>query len=314
MHSLLARHAEAAFWMARYVERVESLARALDVHDTFSRNRRGRSDWAALLKLYADVERYRELRGAVTARGVVHFYLFDLANPGSVASALRAARENARTLRPRISSEIWEHLNTFHNEFRAIDAASLVSPYLFRLCRMLKEQVQRHTGIVEGTMYRDEAWHFYHLGRQLERAAQTAHYLDARYQDLAPATADAVTPLELSEWTALLRSQAALHGYRQWRRNEITPRGVADFLLFDPCFPRSVRGSLGKLATLYLSLHERFELDPDRPSRVLLQRLDGRIRTCSIDDVIAEGVHHFLDEVQRDLYALSSQLASEYFG
>lgn len=313
MSSLLCRHAEAAFWMARYVERAESLARVLDVHDTFSRNSQGHANWEALLALYGDNALYEQQHGKVDARRVVHFYLFDLRNPGSVASSLACARDNTRTIRPRISSEIWEHWNTFYNEFRAIDAANLKSPYLFGLCRNIKEQVQRHTGIVEGTMYRDEAWHFYHIGRQLERAAQTTHYLDSRYQDLTPDAVDDVTPVDVSQWTALLRSQAALHGYRQSRHHRITPRGVADFLLFERRFPRSVRGSLRKLAATYANLHESFSLNTDRPSRLSLERLRLRMREKTIDNVIRGDLHVYLDSTQRELYAFSDQLRDEYF-
>ena len=314
MSNLLSRYAEAAFWLGRYVERAESLARIIDVNDTFSRNSRGIANWDAVLQLYGDEDNFRGRHGEPSAEKVVHFYLFDRGNPGSVVSSIRYARENARTLRPMISSEAWEQLNTFGNQVDTLDQKTMESPSLYRVCNFIKERCQMHSGVVEATMYRDEAWYFYRLGKVLERGAQTAHYLDVRYRDLQPSGADESTGLDLVQWMALLRSQAALHGYRRTTQAGISPRRVAGFLLFNRQFPRAVATCVRELGDTFERLCDEFQLTNGEGSAAQLQALRQRVREQTIDTVINDGLHQYLDEVQRELYAFSDQLHREFFG
>ena len=115
MNNLLSRHAECIFWLARQVERANSTARILDVNETFSRNARGEHDWESVLRLYGDELNFRATGRKPTADAVIHFYILDDQNPNSVLSNIRMARENARALRPLISTEMWVQLNGFHN-------------------------------------------------------------------------------------------------------------------------------------------------------------------------------------------------------
>lgn len=313
MSNLLARYAEAAFWMGRYVERAESLARIIDVNDTFSRSSRGIADWNAVLQLYADEDNFRDRHGEPAAAKVIHYYLFDRDNPGSVISSIRFARENARTLRPMISTEIWEQLNTFNNQMHKLDDTVLESPGLYRTCNLIKERCQTHRGVVEATMHRDEAWYFYRMGTQLERGAQTAHYLDVRYRDLMPAGADGADAVDMTQWTALLRSQAALHGYRRSTQRGVTPRNVAAFLLFDRRFPRSVTTCARTLEATLAALCRQFAIDCGEASAGLVTALVQRIDAKTIEAVIDAGLHNYLDQIQRDLYALSDQLHRDFY-
>ncbi|MDZ7747609.1 MAG: alpha-E domain-containing protein [Halofilum sp. (in: g-proteobacteria)] len=186
MSSLLARYADAIFWMARYTERAENVARILDVNETFSRDSRGGQNWRSILQLYSDEPRFFQEHASASAESVLYFYTLDDRNPTSILSDLRAARENARTVRPLISTEMWTQLNVFYNRVRALGPQEVAEPRLARFCAMIKEGCQTHTGIIEGTFYRDEGWCFYQLGKHIERADQTTRLLDTKYHLLLP--------------------------------------------------------------------------------------------------------------------------------
>ena len=130
----LSRYAETAFWIARYMERAENLARVLDVNETFSRDSQGSQNWPSVLQLYDDGERFHEDHATASAEAVISFYTLDLKSPGSILSAVRMARENARTLRPLISTEMWIHLNIFYNKLRDLTEEDAREPRLARLC------------------------------------------------------------------------------------------------------------------------------------------------------------------------------------
>lgn len=312
MSHLLSRYAEAAFWMGRYMERAESLARIVDVIDTFSRSSRGIANWDALLALYADQQRFADRHGSVTGPKVVQYYLFDRGNPGSVIASIQFARENARSLRPMISSEIWEQLNTFNNAIGAAAGRSVETPGLYRLCRFIKEGCQTHLGVIDATMHRDEAWYFNALGRHLERGAQTAHYLDVRYQDLNTGDED-IEAADVTPWMALLRSQGALHGYRRSHPERITPRQVAGFLLLNRRFPRSLTTCVNVMERLLGDLRREFGLAGGSGTAERLQTLSAHAAGQTLADVLDEGLHEYLDRVQRALYGLSDELSKEFF-
>ncbi len=172
--------------MARYMERVENLARILDVQETFSRAGHAGRDWRAIVELFADPAAFFASHEEASAEAVVAFYLLDTNNPNAILSAVRMARENARTLRPFISTEMWSQLNVFYNRLRDLRPADLALSDLSRLCAEIKESCQTHTGITEGTFYRDQGWYFYQLGKNLERADQTTRLLDVKYHLLLP--------------------------------------------------------------------------------------------------------------------------------
>jgi uncharacterized alpha-E superfamily protein len=122
---LVARYAECIFWLARQVERAENLARVLDVNETHARDRRGAHDWLSIVRLYADEAAFFDKHETASADNVIQFYLSDADNPTSIRFAIAQARENACTLRPLVSTEMWVQLNVFHNRLKAVDASAL---------------------------------------------------------------------------------------------------------------------------------------------------------------------------------------------
>jgi hypothetical protein len=178
---LLSRYAECLFWLARYMERVENLARILDVTETFVRHGADQSGWVSIVQINADEKRFLEKHDTVTPEKVLHFYLTDRENPSSIAACLFAARENARTLRPMISTEMWTQINVFYNRARELMADEARPSGVSQICAFLKEGCQFHTGITEGTMFRDQGWAFYSIGKYLECGDQTSRLVDIKY-------------------------------------------------------------------------------------------------------------------------------------
>ena len=314
MSNLLSRYAEAIYWLARYVERAENLARILDVNESFNRNSEGGQNWASILQLYADEDAFEKLYGAADTESIIKFYVLDERNPGSILSCVRAARENARTLRPLISTEMWTNLNIFYNRVRAFREEDIAEERLTRLCAQVKESCQTHTGITEGTFYRDEGWYFYEIGRSLERADQTTRMLDVKYLTLLPSAHDVGSPLDVSQWNALLRSAAGYHAFRRIHPSGMQPDRVAEFLLFNLPFPRSVAACFDRADSRLTQLRSRYHL---RGGAEALERLD-ELRTVlgemTIDQVIRSGLHEFLDGIQISLLGISALIGRDFFG
>ncbi len=311
---LLSRYAECIFWMARYMERAENLARILDVHETFDRDSRGGKQWEPILRLNADETRFREFYDAPTAENVIRFYVLDETNPTSIRFSVRAARENARTLRPWISTEMWTQINVFYNHLSGLQPRDVETQRLSALCAQVKEASQTHTGITEGTFYRDQGWYFYQLGKYLERADQTTRLIDVKYHLLLPSVADIGSPLDVSQWNALLRSAAGYHAFRRVYPRGMTPQAVAGFLLFDQGFPRSVSVCVRTVNRFLTELKSRYHLRGGDPALEVLDEILAVLISKPIDGVLADGLHQYLDWLQIRLADVAAAVGTGFFG
>ena len=311
---LLARYADCIFWLARYIERAENLARILDVNETFSRDSRGGQNWRSIVQLNSDEERFFATHSAASAHTVVSFYVIDRDNPNSIVSAIQFARENARTLRPLISTEMWTQLNVFYNRLAGLAPADLMPGNLAALFAMIKEACQTHTGITEGTFFRDQGWYFYQIGRYIERADQTTRLLDIKYHLLLPSVSDVGSPTDVSQWNALLRSAAGYHAFRRLHAASISPARVAGFLLLNQAFPRSVHHCMREVGRLLSEVKSRYALRHGNDAAEELDRLQTLLGTLDISTILGRGLHEFLDSIQRQLIAITRELSIAFFG
>lgn len=312
MSSLLARFAENIFWMARYMERVENLARILDVNESFARDRSGAQDWLPIVQLHNDEEEFFKRHKQATADAVVNFYIIDRENRNSILYSVWAARENARSLRHLISIEVWSQLNVFFNYVRDLRPRHLRLSELSHLCQDIRERCQLHTGIIEGTTFRDQGWLFYQLGKMIERADQTTRLVDIKYHRLLPSAADVGSQIDVSQWNALLRSAAAYHGYRRVHPSGMTAATVAGFILLNRGFPRSVATCTRTIRSLLDDLNRDAELSAVTLDRSALQDLEGLV-SLTIGEAIDRGLHDHLDHMQLALQTLVNALATVYF-
>jgi uncharacterized alpha-E superfamily protein len=311
MKELLARNADCLLWLARYMERIESLARILDVTETFARDKSGRN-WLSVVQINADEEMFFSRYKVADAKTVPAFYILDRENPNSIVNAMRAARENARTLRPLISIEMWRQLNQMNIWIGALKPDDIAAPNLSPLCNQIKEACQLHVGITEGTFHRDQANYFYLLGKNLERADQTTRLLDIKYHTLLPKLEDVGSPLDVSQWNALLRAAAGYQAARRVLGGRLTPTSVAAFLIFSDSFPRSVSLCVRQMEWLVGQLRSRYQLRGGGKVQELLDGLRAMLVEHTIDDVVATGLHEFIDWIQQQLIAIAIEIEEAF--
>jgi len=241
---MLSRVANSIYWLSRYTERAENVARFIDVNLQMILDLPSGSteQWAPLVIITGDDAAFAKHFDAASRENVIRFLTFDTNNPNSIASCLRAARENARTIREAISPDMWEQINTCYLMVNAAasDQRIIASPYSF--FNEVKRASHLFDGITEATMLHDEGWHFYRMGRLLERADKTSRLLDVKYFILLPSIADVGTPLDDIQWAAVLRSASALEMYRK-RHGPIIPDQIIEFLVLASFHVRSTIAS-----------------------------------------------------------------------
>lgn len=244
---------------------------------------------------------------------MIHFLTFDAENPNSILSCVRAARENARTVREIISSDMWLQLNKFYLMVTGAaenKASALANPNEF--FSEVRNANHLFNGISAATMTHGEPWHFFHMGRMLERADKTSRILDVKYFILLRSTQDIGTPFDDIQWAAVLRSASAFEMYRK-RHGRILPRAVVEFLLLDREFPRSVNFSLTAARD---SLHAASgtPLGTFRyPAEKLLGQLCSDLCYASVDDIVNAGLHEYLDELQTTMNHIGSGIHDTFF-
>lgn len=316
MSDLLSRYAECLFWFGRYTERTACLARLLEVQTSFDRGRAGAATrWSWILTLYDDHKKFAEHYKEADTESVIRFYVSDRANPGSIVSCIHAARENARTLRALISTDLWVQVNAFYNRFRNLPPASLADNRLSQTCQMVKKECYAQLGVAAATLYRDEAWHFYQLGTQVERADQMSRLLDVRFAQMRGVSRDAEQTLgDFGFWSVLLRSAAAQQAFLRSSAGRRDPASVARFLIFDTGLPRSIALCVDELDKLVNELRSQYGL---RGGAAALERIDALkllLDEAEEDEDLIDDLHHFNDRIQSSLIELSSELAIAFFG
>lgn len=311
---MLSRVADSIYWMNRYMERAEDTARVIDVNLALSLDLPpGSSEqWEPLLSATGDLEAFRTLSDAPTRANVIEFMTFDERNPNAILGCLESARENARSVRDQISSEMWEQLNRLYLLVRSARFRGLAATDPHEFFQRIKTESHLFEGITDATMSRNEAWHFGRLGRKLERADKTSRILDVKYFILLPAVTEVGTPFDDLQWSALLRSVGALEMYRK-RHGRIAPDRVAEFLVLDRHFPRSILYCLTKAEE---SLNAITGSTPgtyaNRPEQ-LVGRLRSHLAFTPITDVIGVGLHEFLDALQAEMNRLDDAIFETYF-
>lgn len=307
---LISRHAEATLWLARYMERIENMARILDVTNTFARDADDTRNWLSIPRINGDLEAFYKTHSAATQRTVGEFYLLDTNNHTSVQSCIEAAKENARTLRALISTEMWLQINVFHGRIRALDSSVVTPEHFTSVCALLKDGAQAHTGITEGTFYRDQAWHFYMIGRYLERADQTTRLLDTRFHALVPTHEAGDADIDAGAWNALLRAAAGYHAYRREHPSGYDPRQVACFLLSNTAFPRSAGLNLAQAEWHLTQLRSRYGLRKMGAALERLEDLNAGLSYDSISAMVGGKLSAFLDLVQREIGSLHADIVT----
>jgi uncharacterized alpha-E superfamily protein len=311
---MLSRVAESIHWMSRYVERAENVARFIHVNLNLMLDLPVGStqQWQPLVDTTGDSRQFAKRYGESTEHNVIHFLTLDGDNINSIASCLRLARENARSVREVISSEMWEQLNELYLRVSAAAArgSGLSDPQEF--FTSVKTSSLLFAAVTDGTMTHNEGWHFCRLGRELERADKTSRILDVKYFLLLPTVADVGTTAEDIQWAAVLRSASAFEMYRK-RHGRIAPDRIAEFLLLDPDFPRAIRHALMAARE---SVHAISGTAPGmfrNSAERLLGELCSELAYAQIEDIIAGGLHEYLDRLQTKMNRVSDGIFETFF-
>ncbi|QDU64441.1 hypothetical protein Pan216_53310 [Planctomycetes bacterium Pan216] len=312
---MLSRVADSVHWMSRYVERAENVARFIDVNYSLllgDENEAIGGQWAPLVYTTGDHEAFEKCYDETTRENVLRFLAFDKRNPNSILSCLGKARENARTIREIISSTMWEEINKYYLMVRASADHPRVLDQPFDFCNRVKLASHLHVGVTDSTMSHSEAWHFARMGRLIERADKTSRIVDVQYYILLPNPEDVGTALDVIRWSALLRSASALEMYRRVH-GKITPERVADFLMLDRHFPRSLHFCVVKTQESLMAITGTPPGAFSNPTEQKVGMLRAELDYSSIGGIVREGLHEFVDEFQAKLNAVSSTIQEDFF-
>jgi uncharacterized alpha-E superfamily protein len=278
-----------------------------------------RDEWWPLLAVTGEWDLFAEHYDAYDERSILAFFTFDPHNRSSVASCLEYARENCRAARNRVSPELWLEINTLHLEASRWNSEVMRSRGLMRFFAELRERFFRISGVMENTLPRDAGYDFFSSGKWLEAAENVTRLLDTRYHFLLPGAASGDSPLELAQWTALLRSASALESYRSIYGNSITVERVVEFMLFDGAFPRAARFCVDELETALNRVASARpiepELSPDNPAARVptVYALSSKLRTGNASQALAGGLHEYLLAIQSDCAAIGGEISNSYF-
>jgi len=311
---VLGRTASSLFWMARYMERAENLARLVQVGHRISITPDSsggyREDWKSTLDSAGCLDAFLARGGKLTVAEVQRFLVFDRDNPSSIRSCLEAARNNGRAVRTALTREMWEALNSTWNEFAAIDPAGVGPGRMAELLDWVRQRSGQFRGAMLGSLLRDAGFHFCQLGTFVERGDNTARILDVKYAVLLPANAALGGERFQHQWDTILRSVSAVGAYRYFYRDRLGPRQVAEFLMLRPEMPRSLRFCCDFIAPSLAGLAAM--TGGGAASTALGEGLAGDMRSAELDTILRGGLHEFLGTFLARNAAIAMATAADY--
>lgn len=311
---MLSRVADSIYWMARYIERAENLARFVDVtlNLILDQPRNVKAQWEPLVYTTGDQSYFKEHYGEVDPSKVIDFLVFDKAYSGSIISCVNAARENARTVREAISSETWEQVNHFYHMVRGAaqdNAFTQTAPEFFD---SIREQSQLINGILDATLSHASGWHFANLGRLLERADKTSRILDVKYYTLLPDPQDVGTTLDDLQWSSVLRSVSGFETYRKQFHTITVPR-VVEFLVLDRNFPRAVQFCANHADESLHAISGSQQNTYQNKAEQRLGRLKSELAYSDVQTIVNRGLHEFVDDLQVKLNDIAIAIGETFF-
>ncbi|MEM9136474.1 MAG: alpha-E domain-containing protein [Cyanobacteria bacterium P01_F01_bin.42] len=314
---MLSRVADSIYWLNRYIERVENVARFLEVNLNLSLDdSTGLAEqWRPLVTTTGDLRLYQSLNSDFSGDRVINFLAFESRYPNSIVSCVKSARDNARSIRDQISSTMWEQLNDFYlmvSESKEGVSLNDLSEFLDRV----KQYSHSFNGVMDATMSHNEGWYFGCMGRYMERADKTSRILDVKYFQLLPGQEAVGSPIDELGWIALLKSASAYEMYRQSlcsAQHRITPAGVAKFLILDDQFPRSIRFCLREAERSLRRITGNSVGGWKHSSERTLGRLRAELEYKTIDEILQSGLHEFLDGLQHQMNTVDHEIYETFF-
>ncbi len=315
---MLSRVADSLYWMSRYVERAENNARIAEVNLellldlTNQKDVDPRQQWSPIISSLEENDLFASLYTDPDGRAAIDFVALQKENPNSIYSCLALARENARTTREQISSEMWEQVNRLYLFVSGEPAREMLSSSPYEFFKRVIAGSHLLQGVGDATMTHGEGWDFIRIGKFLERADCTSRILDIKYHVLLPSGESVGGNVDTIHWMAVLRSCSALEAYRKAYVDQVAPWKVAEFLILHPDFPRSIRFSVESLDA---ALH-RISGASETHYANEAERLSGRLRSdliyATIGDIFKFGLHEYLETVQKRMVEINDAMHAAY--
>jgi uncharacterized alpha-E superfamily protein len=310
---MLGRTANGIFWMSRYLERAENTARLLDAgfRMALTRDRMAaREEWRSVLVTTGQAGAYSAQHDEFTGPLVTNFILRERGNPDSVLSMIENARTNARAVRTAITREVWEATNESWMILCEILSRPVRADNLGQVLAAVRRQSTLVCGAMEGTMLRNEIFNFARIGTFLERSDNTARILDVKYHLLLPSVGWVGSSLDNAQWEMVLRSVSGERAYRWLHAGVMEPRGIAEFLILDGRFPRSLSYCHEKLRSNMASLAR--EYGHESASNELLRDAVARLHQTSIEQIFEFGLHEFIVTIIAGIGRIADMIAADY--
>jgi uncharacterized alpha-E superfamily protein len=311
---MLSRIADSLFWLARYIERAEYTARLLDVNFHMLLEQTQQTDllrWNPLIVMAGEHERYGHMYDEVNAKNVFEFLAFREDNPSSIVQCVSKARENARTIRDRISREMWEDINGLYHTVNQFNPADELSTGPHRFCTEVKVGSHRFHGVTEATLPHDEGWEFLRVGWSLERAEMTARLVDGQGQ--TPIEQQVVPAADNYQWMAVLKSVGAFEAYHRQYHSSIEPEKVAEMLILHPLHPRSIRFSMNEVQSSLRGISGSGPVNYANEAERLTGKVLERLRYDTIGEIFDRGLHEYLKELMVMANEIGEAIARNYF-
>lgn len=311
---MLSRVAESIFWMARYIERAENTARFVEVTLNLVLDQPMGVDqpWRPLINATGDDAAFDKSYKVADAESVTRFMAFDRDYPNSVISTMRSARENARSVRESLSSEAFEQINSLYHYVNAAARSGTSPDSPTEFFDTIRQHCHLLTGIFDATMSHDLAWHFANMGRLLERADKTSRILDVKYFTLLPTVDSVGTMHDDLQWSSLLFSISGFEAYRR-QHHMIRSNSVVDFFLLHPEFPRSVLFCIENLESSLAAISGGATDDRHAKAAKLATAVKKKLSQTDASDILRDGLHEFVDTLQKDMNLIGESITKTYF-
>ena len=293
---MLGRTASGIFWMARYLERAENTARLLDAGFRMALTRDAVTsvdEWRSVVSTVGQTIGYEAAHASYSGAQVWNYLLREKGNPNSVLAMIEAARTDARGVRTALTREVWEAVNESWMFLNELLARPVREGSLGMVLGIIRRQATLVRGAIDGTMLRNEIFNFARIGTFIERADNTARILDVKYYVLLPSLAWVGSNLDNVQWESVLRSVAGDRAYRWLNAGTMDPRGIAEFLILDRRFPRSLASCHEKLRSNLRGL--RHEYGETTSAHAQLDAL-GALLDTTIERIFESGLHEFIGE------------------
>ncbi len=322
---MLSRVADSIYWMSRYIERAENVARFIGVNLSLNMDTPlvVKEQWEPLLHATGDLESFIEKFKDYDSEGskfhpnehktnVLNFLTFDFQNSNSIYSCIAKARENARLIRGYISTEMWEHINKLYHFInnKQTEMKAQSDPINFFI--ELRMSIYTLIGMTDATFCRDDGWNFQQLGTYLERADKTTRILDVKYFILLPKVGHVGSVIEDILWAALLQSVSGFQTFKQ-KYHKLTPDSVVEFLLLDREFPRSVLFCLKQAESSLFKISGTSPGYFSNSAEQKLARLRNELEFSSVEEIIIRGLHEYLESLQKRIYEIGQDIFSFFF-